>query len=243
LNDRTDTGGGQACGRADRTARSHEAANFILHYAANSAFDANDRLQAERYHSGVDRERMILDAAAAVFYEKGFHGAGVDELGKRAGLTGPTLYRYFSSKEEILAALFNEAMDELVSATAMVHEDPRADLARLIRHHVEFAVSQRQLVNVYQREDRSLTGSWKRHFNHRRKQYVSRWEAILARCVPGAAPDEVAALTQSILGLIFSIAYWPPQTAGVAGLPDLIVGFTLQGLPAAHLVRPLKTSD
>ena len=186
---------------------------------------------------------MILDAAAAVFYEKGFHGVGVDELGKRAGLSGPTLYRYFSSKEEILAALFNEAMDELVSATAMVHDDPQADLARLIRHHVGYAVSQRQLVTVYQREDRSLTGPWKRHFHHRRKQYVTRWEAIVARCAPGAGPDQVAALTQSILGLIFSIADWPPPTAGLTGLAELIVGFTANGLSGFTLVRPLKTSD
>jgi AcrR family transcriptional regulator len=191
----------------------------------------------------VDRERMILDAAAAVFYEKGFHGVGVDELGKRAGMSGPTLYRYFSSKEEILAALFNEAMDELVSATAMVHDDPMADLARLIRHHVGYTLAQRQLVNVYQREDRSLTGPWKRHFNHRRKQYVTRWEAIVARCAPEAGPDEVAALTQSILGLIFSIADWPPQTARVAGLADLLVEFTTRGLSSVTLVRPLKTSD
>jgi AcrR family transcriptional regulator len=193
--------------------------------------------------SGVDREQMILEAAATAFYEKGFHGVGVDELGKRAGLTGPTLYRYFSSKEEILAALFNEAMDELVSATAMVDDDPLADLARLIRHHVGYAVSKRQLVTVYEREDRSLTGPWKRHFNHRRKQYVSRWEAIVARCVPGAGPAEVAALTQSILGLIFSIAAWPPQTAAVSDLAELIVGFTTQGLSSFTLVRPLKTSD
>jgi AcrR family transcriptional regulator len=180
----------------------------------------------------VDRERRILDTAAAVFYERGFHGVGVDELGKRAGLSGPTLYRYFSSKDEILAALFNEAMDELVSATAMVHDDPFADLSRLIRHHVGYAVSRRQLVNVYQREDRSLTGAWKRHFNHRRKQYVARWEAVIARCVPGAAPLEVAALTQSVLGLIFSIAYWPPPTAELPGLADLVVGFATRGLSA-----------
>jgi AcrR family transcriptional regulator len=180
----------------------------------------------------VDREQKILDAAAAVFYERGFHGVGVDELGKRAGLSGPTLYRYFSSKDEILAALFNEAMDELVSATAMVHDDPFADLARLIRHHVGYAVGQRQLVNVYQREDRSLTGPWKRHFNHRRKQYVARWEAVVARCVPDAAAPEVAALTQSILGLIFSIAYWPPQVAELPGLADLVIEFATRGLGA-----------
>jgi AcrR family transcriptional regulator len=188
----------------------------------------------------VDREQKILDTAAAVFYERGFHGVGVDELGKRAGLSGPTLYRYFSSKDEILAALFNEAMDELVSATAMVHTDPFADLARLIRHHVGYAVGQRQLVNVYQREDRSLTGAWKRHFNHRRKQYVARWEAVVARCVPGAAAPEVAALTQSILGLIFSIAYWPPQTAELPGLADLVIEFATKGLSAR--AGPLMSS-
>ena len=88
------------------------------------------------------------------FLRKGFHGVGVDELGNALAWTGPTSLPSFSSKDEILAALFNEAMDELVSATAMVHDEPMADLARLIRHHVGYAVSQRQLVNVYQREDR-----------------------------------------------------------------------------------------
>ena len=173
---------------------------------------------------------MILDTAAVVFYEKGFHGVGVDELGKRAGLSGPTLYRHFSSKDEILAALFNEALDELVSATAMVHDDPVKDLERMIRHHVAYAVEKRQLVNVYQREDRALVDPWKRHFTHRRKQYVARWEAVVGRCVPGADAAEVAALTQSCLGLIFSIAYWPPRTAQLPTLADLVVGFAIEGL-------------
>jgi AcrR family transcriptional regulator len=180
----------------------------------------------------VDRERKILDTAAVLFYQKGFHGVGVDELGKQAGLSGPTLYRYFSSKDEILAALFNEAMDELVSATAMIHEDPFQDLGRVVRHHVGYAVSRRQLVNIYQHEDRSLADPWKRHFTHRRKQYVVRWEAIVARCAPGATPEEVSALTQSVLGLIFSIAYWPPKTAELPGLEDLIMRFTSDGLSA-----------
>lgn len=178
----------------------------------------------------MDRDRKILDTAALAFYEKGFHGVGVDEVGKRAGLSGPTLYRHFSSKDEILAALFNEAMDELVSATAMIHDDPFSDLDRLIRHHVDYAVSKRQLVNVYQREDRSLVDPWKRHFTHRRKQYVARWEAVIARCVPDAKPDEVAAVTQSCLGMIFSIAYWPPKTAQLPALADLVVGFATEGL-------------
>jgi AcrR family transcriptional regulator len=180
----------------------------------------------------VDRERTILDTAAALFYEKGFHGTGMDELGQRAGLSGPTLYRYFSGKDEILAALFNEALDELLSATAMLHDDPRADLGRLIRHHVGYTVSRRQLVSVYQREDRSLADPWKRHFGRRRQSYVARWEAAVGRCVPAAPAPEVAALTQAILGLIFSIVSWPPKTAELPGLADLIVRFANEGLAA-----------
>ena len=61
---------------------------------------------------------------------------------------------------------------------------------------------------------------------------MARWEAVIARCVPDAAAPEVAALTQSILGLIFSIAYWPPQTADLPGLADLVVGFDTRGLSA-----------
>jgi AcrR family transcriptional regulator len=180
----------------------------------------------------VDRERIILDSAAALFYEKGFHGVGMDELGQRAGMSGPTLYRYFSGKDEILATLFNEAMDELVSATAAVHDDPWQDLTRLIRHHVGYTLRQRSLVNIYQREDRSLVDPWMRHFSRRRKYYVAQWEAAVARCAPGAAPLEVAAAAQSVLGLIFSIAYWPPKTAELPRLADFVVEFAANGMSA-----------
>src|SRR5882757_5597185 len=116
----------------------------------------------------MSRDRAILDAAAEAFYEKGFHGVGVDELGKRAGLSGPSLYRHFSGKDEILATLLNEALDELVSATVPVHGDPEQDLDRAVRHHITFAVEHRELVNLYQRDVRSLADPWRRPFDRRR---------------------------------------------------------------------------
>jgi AcrR family transcriptional regulator len=159
----------------------------------------------------MTREREILDAAAALFYEKGFHGVGVDEIGQRVGISGPALYRHFSGKNEILAALFNETMDELIAATSVVYDDPLRDLDRLIRHHVEFAIENRHLINVYQREDRSLVEPWRRHFDRRMRQYASRWNASLGRCFPEASEVEIAAATQAAIGLIHSVAYWPAK--------------------------------
>ena len=181
------------------------------------------------YVRRVDRHRRILDTAAELFYEKGFHGTSVDELGSRAGVSGPALYRQFAGKDEILAALLDEAMDILLSATDPVFEDPRADLERMIRHHVGFAVENRHLVNVNQREDRSLVAPFKRHFDHRRKQYVDGWESAIARFLPDATVAEVAVAAQACLGLIFSIAYWPGSAATFPSLEDRIVEITLAG--------------
>jgi AcrR family transcriptional regulator len=192
----------------------------------------------------VARDRQILDAAAALFYEKGFHGVGVDEIGKQVGISGPALYRHFAGKDEILATLFNEAMDELISATAAVFDDPHRDLERLIRHHVDFSISHRDLVNVYQREDRSLVEPWRRHFDRRMRQYASRWEATLRRCFPDASDQHIAAGTQAALGLIHSVAYWPTKLVrGEGDLPDFLCrlvteGLSTLGVPAVAEARP-----
>ncbi|WP_214364914.1 TetR/AcrR family transcriptional regulator [Pseudonocardia sp. H11422] len=180
----------------------------------------------------VDRERRILQAAAELFREKGFHGTGMDELGTRAGLSGPALYRHFGGKNEILAALFNEAMDELVGATAPVHADPAADLRRLVHHHVRFTVDHRALVSVYQREDRSLGDPWRKEFDRRRRRYVERWEQAVARAAPTAAAADVAAAAQSCLGAVFSLAYWPSRTLRAPGATELAERYVLRGFGA-----------
>lgn len=159
----------------------------------------------------MDRKRQILDAAAEVFHERGFHGTSVDELGTRAGLSGPALYRHFGGKDDILAALFDEAMDELIGATARALDDPWADLRRALRHHVLFATEHRHLVSVYLQESRSLVDPWKRRFHERRQRYIGRWEELFAAVLPDRPPAEIGATTQACLGLVFSISYWPAR--------------------------------
>ncbi|MEU7815398.1 TetR/AcrR family transcriptional regulator [Pseudonocardia sp. NPDC049154] len=190
----------------------------------------------------MDRERRILEAAAELFRERGFHGAGMDELGIRAGLSGPALYRHFAGKNEILAALFNEAMDELVGATVPLLPDPAADLRRLVHHHVRFTIEHRALVSVYQREDRSLVDPWRKEFDRRRRRYVERWEQAVARAAPAAATADVAAGTQACLGAVFSVAYWPSRTLHAPGAEDLAEHFVLRGFAALDIAL-IQDSD
>ncbi|MGD8398204.1 MAG: helix-turn-helix domain-containing protein, partial [Anaerolineae bacterium] len=83
------------------------------------------------------RRQQILDAALAVFSEKGFHGANVSDVAAAAGVSQGTIYWYFDSKEELLtAAVMNffvgfgeEAMTGLAmgeSPTEMLHAMERS---------------------------------------------------------------------------------------------------------------------
>lgn len=51
----------------------------------------------------------ILDSALTLFAEKGYDGVGVDLIAENAGIKGPSLYKHFKGKEDILDALIEKA--------------------------------------------------------------------------------------------------------------------------------------
>lgn len=187
----------------------------------------------------MGREQTILSAATGAFAEKGFHGVSMDELGRRAGLSGPALYRSFSGKDEILATLLNEALDELMTATISIHEDPALDLDRALRHHIHFSATKGHLVGLYQREVRSLSDPWKRPFDRRQRQYIEKWEFLFQRRYPGLGQDRTAQSVQSALGAIFSMTSWPGRTLRGAAVEDHL--FTLLQGGLATLERPIPS--
>jgi AcrR family transcriptional regulator len=49
-----------------------------------------------------DRHREVLEAALELIAERGYHGASLRELARRLGISQPSLYTYFKSKEELV---------------------------------------------------------------------------------------------------------------------------------------------
>ena len=60
----------------------------------------------------AERERQILDAALAVFAERGFQHASMDAVAERVGVTKPVVYTHFGSKEGLLLAAGSAAHPE-----------------------------------------------------------------------------------------------------------------------------------
>jgi len=74
----------------------------------------------------------ILDAGAQVFAERGFHGAGLSEILKVAGVPRGSFYHYFASKEEFGVALIERASEEYMEFLRPILSDrKRSPIDRL----------------------------------------------------------------------------------------------------------------
>jgi AcrR family transcriptional regulator len=62
------------------------------------------------------REERMLDAAEAVFGRRGFHGASMDEIARRSGITKALLYQYFGSKEGLCEATVDRGVARMFAA-------------------------------------------------------------------------------------------------------------------------------
>ena len=60
------------------------------------------------------RRKQLLTAAQAVFVAQGYHGAAMDDIAERAGVSKPVLYQHFPSKLELYLALLDQHAEALV---------------------------------------------------------------------------------------------------------------------------------
>jgi AcrR family transcriptional regulator len=85
-----------------------------------------------------DRRLEILDAAQRCFARAGFHGASMQEICAEAGMSPGNLYRYFPSKEALIAGICERNRAEAADSLLAVDRAPGFfdGLAALARHYL-----------------------------------------------------------------------------------------------------------
>lgn len=83
--------------------------------------------------SGDDRELAILTTAEQLLEQRQLADISVDDLAKGAGISRPTFYFYYPSKDAVLLTLFERVIVEADSALESIISDPPADLKALWR--------------------------------------------------------------------------------------------------------------
>jgi TetR/AcrR family fatty acid metabolism transcriptional regulator len=139
-----------------------------------SNFDpANPTMQS--INRNAEKFQRILDAAVAVFAEKGFFSSRVSDIADRADVADGTVYLYFKSKDEILMTAINTAFDAFMSLARTELKklnDPTERLRRLAFLHLDALGSNRNMAVVFQMELRQSTRFLSEFSHHHMIEYL-----------------------------------------------------------------------
>lgn len=158
----------------------------------------------------ASRRAAMLDAAAALFAEKGYNGVSIEELGAAAGVSGPAVYRHFSGKPALLSALLiGVSKDLLEGGIAVVAESDTAEaaLSGLIEFQVDFALRQSNVIRVQDRDLASLPEEDERTVRQLQRQYVEVWVDAISALHPKAELALQRHRAQAVFGLINSTSH------------------------------------
>ncbi|MDI1364424.1 MAG: TetR/AcrR family transcriptional regulator [bacterium] len=101
------------------------------------------RSPRKRKGHGAERREEILDAALALFSQKGVHAVSTRQIAEQAGISQPALYAYFATKDDMAAELCVRAFATLVErmCAARVRGAPTIEnFERSLRVYVDFGV-------------------------------------------------------------------------------------------------------
>jgi len=130
----------------------------------------------------VARRDAIIDTSAGLFARRGYHATGLTELCAANGLGKGALYHYIGSKEELLAAIHDRVMDEVMlgaDRVAVAGGAPSAQLAMLGDELLDVIHRYPDHVWVFLHEFPALTGERAEQFRTRRREYERRVETVL----------------------------------------------------------------
>ena len=102
-----------------------------------------------------DKRTRIINSAIVIFAEKGYHLGNMNDIATKANVAVGSIYRYFHNKEDLLIAIFEEKMGELIlelENRIQKIEDPREKLFAFIHQHFSQIEAKPQLAQVFQVE-------------------------------------------------------------------------------------------
>jgi len=160
------------------------------------------------------RAPQIIDAAARVFAERGFHGATTQDIADVLGIRQASLYYYFSSKEaalELVCLKGVEGFFEAAKTIAARRESAQKRLISLIESHLSPLVDRADFVKVFLNE--------RQHLPRESRRRIGRWSRGLERIFEdvikeGVAKGEFRAdldvrlATLAILGMCNAASSW-----------------------------------
>jgi TetR/AcrR family fatty acid metabolism transcriptional regulator len=199
-----------------------------------------------RKRVGNKRERIIA-AAARFFGERGYHSTTTAEVAEAAGVAAGTIYIYFSSKEDLLVAVFEEFLERHMARLREGVEretGPEAKLRRLVFLGLELMEENPDSARIFLSQLRQSTSMIKMVAKRSSRAYRDIIESILDEGVRSSAfrPMDTRAVASMLFGSFQNLVLdWVADDCSyrLTGLAEEATTYILRGAacpqqPADH---------
>jgi AcrR family transcriptional regulator len=176
------------------------------------------------------RERQIVELAEVLFSERGYQGASMDELARRAGVTKPVVYELFGNKDGLFRACLERSAERLaaeVAAAVRAESEPEARIRAGGLAFLRFATDNRvgwELMMEGRFSDVAV--------EVRRRQAALVHELLLEKAPADVDPRELELAAHAVNSAYEGVAHWMWEHPDVPleRLADWTVELLLPGL-------------
>jgi len=134
--------------------------------------------------SVVTRRSLILESALELFATRGYQSTTMDEIGERVGIRGPSIYKHFRSKQDLLLVLMFQTMEQLLEgfeSAVSASDDVGQQLKLAVEAHVRYHARHRFEAFVGTREINSLTEPERSKIVDLRGEYERKFRDLIER--------------------------------------------------------------
>ena len=182
-----------------------------------------------------DRRSQLLAAAEQLIADRGFLAVRLEDIGAAAGVSGPAIYRHFPGKEALLVELLVGISTRLLAGAQTVladSADPTAALDGLIEFHLDFALTEPDLIRIQDRDLANLPAAAQRQVRRAQRRYVEIWVGALRELDPRLDEDQARVMAHAAFGLLNSTPH-SMKPASPEDSRDVLRAMTIAALSSA----------
>jgi AcrR family transcriptional regulator len=159
------------------------------------------------------KSKEIHSMVARLFAYRGYHHTSLREIAREVGMNQSSLYHYFTSKEDVLFRLMNDAMNEVlgkleeICASDLSAEDK---LKRVLHSYIRSYAGDQERLILLVNEMNSLTETNRLILVDKQRQYVQLIKSILKELVDEDKMKEIDAsvATFAFFGMVHYTIKW-----------------------------------
>lgn len=161
----------------------------------------------------LQKTEEIYQVIARLFAYRGYHSTSMREIARELGMNQSSLYHYFTSKQDILFTLMNDAMDDVlailqeISSTDLLPEDR---LNRVLSFYTQYYAGDQERLILLINEMNSLNEEYRSILVRKQRQYVQLIKSILEELAAQGKIKQIdpAIATFAFFGMVHYTIKW-----------------------------------